>query len=157
MTVRIFKKQDLLDRGLPDYCEDGEVISDRIVGNGRWSIHHELIFRLDGVWSSNRSRAANGLRISYGVRSGEILRAKYPGDLRSFTRSGSVSTGYTGPWKEIGVLVEDARGPCFHVLNPDTTARRLASGALFVEGKFKVVSTVRGGDARRGYASFAPS
>jgi hypothetical protein len=37
------------DLDLPGACAGGEIISDSIVGKSRWSIDHELIFRLDGM------------------------------------------------------------------------------------------------------------
>lgn len=37
-----FKKQELLDNELP-----WEALEDRIIGNSRWSIAHEIIFKLN--------------------------------------------------------------------------------------------------------------
>ena len=44
MGTRIFTREELDELGLPD---DGpEVVSDRMVLHKRWSVKHELIFRL---------------------------------------------------------------------------------------------------------------
>ena len=49
MTKRIFKADEIKAMGLPyEAPEGGEIISDRITSNSRWSIHHEIIFRLPG-------------------------------------------------------------------------------------------------------------
>lgn len=43
-----FQKNELTDLGLPSDCDDGEVVSDHISDHGRWSVRHELIFRMPG-------------------------------------------------------------------------------------------------------------
>lgn len=48
---RTFTKQELKDMDLPAPVGDGEgckVLSDKIVDTSRWSVHHALIFRIDG-------------------------------------------------------------------------------------------------------------
>lgn len=49
MAKRIFSAAALKAMGLPyEAPEGGEVITDRLVSNSRWSIRHEIIFRLPG-------------------------------------------------------------------------------------------------------------
>ena len=47
MAIRMFARQDLLDRGLPGWCRDGKIIADTIIDKSRWSVHHEIVWRLD--------------------------------------------------------------------------------------------------------------
>ena len=57
MGQRTFTKQELDDLDLPGECNGGEVVSDVITGNSRWSIEHTVIFRLAGQADSKAWRA----------------------------------------------------------------------------------------------------
>lgn len=47
MGNRIFTRDELVELGLPDECEGGRVLSDRIVGTTRWAIVHEVVWRVN--------------------------------------------------------------------------------------------------------------
>lgn len=46
--IRAFKKQELVDLGLPWECTGGQIVTDTIEDQRRWSTDHRLIFRLPG-------------------------------------------------------------------------------------------------------------
>lgn len=50
-TTRTFTRNELEDLELPFEIddEDGEIVSDTIVGKKRWSLIHKLVFRLNGM------------------------------------------------------------------------------------------------------------
>jgi len=45
MGTKVFTRDELVELGLPDECEGGLVLSDRIVGTARWAIVHEVVWR----------------------------------------------------------------------------------------------------------------
>jgi hypothetical protein len=47
MGTKVFARDELVELGLPDECEGGRVLSDRIVGTTRWAIVHEVVWRMD--------------------------------------------------------------------------------------------------------------
>jgi hypothetical protein len=62
-TTQMFLAEEWERLGLPDECECGTVIQNRIVGKSRWSTQHVVVFRLDDqpigyAWQVHYSRAA---------------------------------------------------------------------------------------------------
>jgi hypothetical protein len=60
---KTFSTSDLEAMGLPEACEGGAIVSDKLADNNRWSIRHELIFRLpsqpdDEAWLTHYSVGA---------------------------------------------------------------------------------------------------
>ncbi len=45
-----FLKSQLVHYGVPTHPENGETIYDQIVGHGRWSVHHERVFKFEGKY-----------------------------------------------------------------------------------------------------------
>lgn len=55
--VKTFKKEELLDLGLPRRCKGGKIISDEVYDQRRWVTCHSLVFQLPGqaedeAWST---------------------------------------------------------------------------------------------------------
>ena len=60
--IKKFPKQFMLDM-LWDESDDAEVIEDKITDNGRWSIHHKLIFKhKDKFYSTGYSVGATEMQ-----------------------------------------------------------------------------------------------
>lgn len=43
-----FLKSQLVHYRVPTHPEGGETIYDKIIGHGRWSVHHERVFKYQG-------------------------------------------------------------------------------------------------------------
>lgn len=56
-TTQSFCAEEWERLGLPHECECGKVIENKIVGRSRWSIQHEVTFRLDDQQAGEAWRA----------------------------------------------------------------------------------------------------
>ncbi len=80
--TRTFSKEQLRDWGMPHEAPPGgEIVLDEIIYQSRWSIHHRLVFRLEGqpedeAWQVEYSRGATEMQDEMPWEDDDVVEAE---------------------------------------------------------------------------------
>lgn len=102
-------------------------------------------------------RKAEPLQIRFGHEPGKSFRVKHTSELLNRKREGATTEATIDGWRRVGVIFSAGPAATFWVLEPDTKACTIERDGYFVRGRFRVVETVREGDAARAaWKAFRP-